>query len=223
MNWCSRAEEFREKRTRRLNSSLTSHLLVSMSQLTASSAESDTSISLRRWRQRDRPILAYGLMLLAAVSLVLNYFIKFPTLPDEAAVSFRLYRDKRLPLEIETNDARKLAWYFEASAVPFPAEILDPAAYTLQGGRVHRVLNRRTSWTAYQGPENSQFVLQAYRGGIEELPAATEIRWKGGRSFHIYLRQGTTIVFWQEKDLCWALISDVDPEEAIRLAHASAS
>ena len=103
-----------------------------------------------------------------------------------------------------------------------PVKTLDPAGYTLKGGRVHRVLNRRTSWTAYQGPGNHQFVLQVYKGRIEELPAA-EIRWKGGRSFHIYLRQGTTIVFWQEKDLCWALISDADPEEAIRLAHASAS
>jgi hypothetical protein len=83
-----------------------------MSQLTGSSAGSATSISLRRWKQRDRPILAYGLMLFAAVSLVLNYFIKFPTLPDEAAVSFREYRDKRLPLQIETSDVRTLERYF---------------------------------------------------------------------------------------------------------------
>ena len=194
-----------------------------MSQLTESSAESNTSISLSRWTQCDRPILAYGLMLLAAVSLVLNYFIKFPTLSDEAAATFREYRDKRLPLQIETSDVRTLERYCEASGMSFPVKTLDPAAYTLKGGRVQRVLNRRTSWTAYQGPGNHQFVLQVYKGGIEELPAATEIRWKGGRSFHIYLRQGMTIVFWQEKDLCWALISDADPEEAIRLAHASAS
>jgi hypothetical protein len=112
---------------------------------------------------------------------------------------------------------------FEASGVFFPVEIPDPAAYTLKGGRVHRALNRRTSWTAYQGPENNQFVFQAYKGGLEELPAANEIRWKGGRSFHIYWRRGTTLVFWQEKDLCWALISDAGPEEGIRLAQASAS
>ena len=87
---------------------------------------------------------------------------------------------------------------------------------------MHRVLNRKASWIVYQNPEKHQFVFQVHRGGIEELPAPTEIRWRGDRSFHIYLRRGTTLVFWQEKDLCWALISDADPEEAIRLAQASA-
>ncbi len=135
-----------------------------MSQLTESSASSATSISLRRWKQRDRPILAYGLMLLAAVSLVLNYFIKFPTLPDEAAASFREYRDKRLPLQIETSDARTLERYFEASGVFFPVKIPDPAAYTLKGGRVHRVLNRRTSWTAYQGRRKQSIRFSSVQG-----------------------------------------------------------
>ena len=71
-------------------------------------AGSGTSTSSRRWKERDRPILVYGLMLLAAVSLVLNYFIKFPTLPDETAASFREYLDKRLSLQIETNEARDI-------------------------------------------------------------------------------------------------------------------
>jgi hypothetical protein len=53
-------------------------------------------------------------MLLAAVSLVLNYFIKFPTLPDETAASFRQYLDRRLSLQIDTNDARTL----ENSLIP---------------------------------------------------------------------------------------------------------
>ncbi len=161
-------------------------------------------------------------MLLAAVSLVLNYFIKFPTLPDETAASFREYLNKRLSLQIETNEARTLERYFEARGSFCRLQILDSPMYTLKGGHVLRVLNRKASWIVYQSAEKHQFVFQVHKGGIEELPAPTEIRWRGGRSFHIYLRQGTTLVFWQEKDLCWALISDADPEEAIRLAQASA-
>ena len=90
-----------------------------MSQL-ASSEGSGTAKSLRGWKERDRPVLAYGLMLLAAVSLVLHYFIKFPTLPDETAASFREYLDKRLSLQSETNDAKTLERYFETGGL-FPA------------------------------------------------------------------------------------------------------
>jgi len=51
--------------------------------------------------------MVYGLMLLVAVILVLNYFIKFPTLPDEAAASFCAFREKKLELQIETSDVKE--------------------------------------------------------------------------------------------------------------------
>jgi len=175
----------------------------------------------RRWRQRERPILAYGLMLVAAVSLVLNYFIKFPTFPDEAVASFSQYCDRRLPLQVETSDALTLNCYFAAKGIPFANRTLDPAVYTLKGGRSQQVLNRKSSWCAYQGPRNNRFVFQMHPGSLAELPAGAEIRWDRGRSFHIYARQGSTVVFWQERNLCCALISDASAEETIRLAQAS--
>jgi hypothetical protein len=175
----------------------------------------------RRWRQRDRPILAYGLMLVVAVSLVLNYFIKFPTFPDEAAASFSQYCDRKLPLQIETGDAAALNCYFAAEGIPFADRTLDPATYTLKGGRTQRVLNRKSSWCAYQGPRNTRFVFQMHPGSLAELPAGAEIRWDRGRSFHIYAQQGTTVVFWQERNICCALISDASAEETIQLAQAS--
>jgi len=97
-------------------------------------------------------------MLLAVVILVLNYFIKFPALPDEAAASFRAYSQRRLPLQIETADAIRLERYFAAERACFAVRILDPAAYTLKGGRVQRMLNRKSCWYAYQGPGNKLFV-----------------------------------------------------------------
>ena len=173
------------------------------------------------WRQRDRPILAYGLMLVVAVSLVLNYFIKFPTFPDEAAARFRQYCDGKLPLQIETSDTTRLERYFAAEGIPFAVRTLDPATYTLKGGRAQRVLNRKSSWCAYHGPRNSRFAFQMHPGSLAELPADAEIRWDRGRSFHVYAQQGITVVFWQERNICCALISDASTEETIQLAQAS--
>ena len=108
-----------------MSSSLTSDILEQNLYVPTheSGGQRQLDILSRRWKERDRPILAYGLMLFAAVSLVLNYFIKFPTLPDETAASFREYLDKRLSLQIETNDARTLERYFEARGVFFRMQI----------------------------------------------------------------------------------------------------
>jgi len=54
------------------------------------------------------------------------------------------------------------------------------------------------------------------------LLAAEEILRDRALSFHIYLWQDTTAVFWQEKNLCCLLISDAAPKEVIRLAQTSA-
>jgi len=175
----------------------------------------------RRWRQRDRPILAYGLMLAAAVSLVLNYFIKFPTLPEESAARFREYCDKKLPLQIETSEPTALGRYFEAEGVPSAVRTLDPATYRLRGGRIQRVLNRKSSWSAYQGPGSKLFVFQVYSGNIGELPASPEIRSDREHRFHAYTHHGTTVVFWNENNLNWVLLSDASEEETIQLAQAS--
>lgn len=183
---------------------------------------SAATASSRRWLRRDRPILAYGCMLLAAVVLVLNYFIKFPSLPDEAAASFRAYRETKLLLQINTADALKMERTFAAEGAAFAVRTLDPATYTLQGGRVQRMLNRKSCWYAYRGPGNKLFVFQMYPGSTAELPVAAEILRDRGLSFHIYLWEGTTAVFWQEKSLCCLLISDAAPEETIRLAQATA-
>jgi hypothetical protein len=69
------------------------------------------------------------LLLLAAVILVLNYFIKFPTLPDEAIARFREYRGKSLPLQIETSEAKTLERYFMAEGVPASGEAVSGYLY----------------------------------------------------------------------------------------------
>jgi len=193
-----------------------------MSHNPTSAVEAD-GLPSRRWLRRDRPILAYMLLLFMAVVLVLNYFIKLPTLPEEAVVSFRAYRANRLPLHFETSDSMKLSRYFAVGGTPFAVRNLDPATYTLKGGRVHKALNRRSYWYAYERQDKKVFVFQEYARGAWECAAPVEIGRNQGLNLHIDAREEVVAVFWQEKSHCCSLTSDGNREEVVQLAKSSVS
>lgn len=176
------------------------------------------------WAGQQRPILAYGWMLLIAVVLLLNYFIHSPTLPGEVASDFGKYKSERLSLRFRTPDVKTMEKYFAEQGVPFQARVFDLGMmnYRLIGGRVHQLINRRSALFVYQGEGDKVVVCQMYPGNVRELPPASEVRQDRGFIFHIYRNQGRTAVFWQERDMTCALVSDIDSEEVIQLAMAKA-
>src|SRR5262245_54105910 len=178
------------------------------------SNRTDMAISLR-WSRRDRPIMMYGFMLLVAVMLVLNYFIKFPTLPDEAFAYFQEYRERKLPLQVETADGATLERYFAKEGIFFGIPSLDHPGVTLKGGCVQQFLNHKACTYVYQGFGDKLFVLLRYRGKIEELPAAAEIRWARNRGYYVYSQSGIAAVFWQRQDICSGLVSDASIDETV--------
>jgi len=177
-----------------------------------------------RWTRRQRPILAYGLMLLIAVVLVLNYFIHAPRLPDDAASDFGKYQSERLSLQFRTADVKAMEKYFVAQGVPFRTRVFDLGRmnYRLIGGRVHQLINRRSALFVYRGDSHSVVVCQMYPGNVSELPPASELRQDHGFTFHIYRNPGRTAVFWQEREITCGLVSDIDSEEVLQLAAATA-
>lgn len=182
----------------------------------------EATVSL--WARQQRPILAYGLMLLIAVVLVLNYFIHSPTLPDEVASDFGKYKSERLSLQFRSSDVTAMEKYFAEQQIPFRTRVFDLGMmkYPLVGGRVHQLINRRSALFAYQGESNKVVVCEMYPGNVGELPPASELRQEGGFTFHIYRNKGSTAVFWQERDITCVLVSDIDSEEVIQLAIAKA-
>jgi hypothetical protein len=183
-----------------------------------SSSRTDMAFSMR-WSQRDRPIMMYGFMLLVAVILVLNYFIKFPTLPDEAFAYFQEYREGKLPLQVKTADGVRLERYFANEGISFGIRSLDHPGVTLKGGCVQQFLNHKACTYVYQGFGDRSFVLLRYRGKIDELPAATEIRWDRNLGYYVYLRPRVAAVLWQSQDICSGLVSDASVEEIVGLAQ----
>ena len=61
-----------------------------------------------------------------------------------------------------------------------------------------------------------------YEGRLAELPAADETHREKGFDFHVYTREGVTLVFWQEGELVCVLAADLPAAEVLALAVAKA-
>ncbi|MEW5977056.1 MAG: zf-HC2 domain-containing protein [Acidobacteriota bacterium] len=179
--------------------------------------------SVLGWQAR-RPIIAYVFMLFVAVLFVLNYFIRFPQLPLEVAKDFRLYRSERLSLDFRTPDVQAMEQYFRDHGVSFETRVFDLGMmnYRLVGGRVHRLVNRKSALFVYHGERDKFLICQMYPGKIAELPPPSEVREHNGIQFHIYRQDGLTLAFWPEGEITCVLVSDVNPEEVIQLAFGKA-
>lgn len=205
-----------------LPSGLEARLLAALDEEDRQLTEKPASANL--WSRRDRPVLAYGFLLLLAVVLVLNYFIKSPALPAEVASDFSSVKSGNLAVPFETSDVKAMERYFADHGVPFATRVFDLGMmnYRLAGGRVHHLVNRKSALFVYRGDGNKLLVCQMYPGNVSELPPAAEVRQERGFTFHIYRQSGLTAVFWQERDITCVLVSDINAEEVVQLAVAKA-
>jgi hypothetical protein len=161
-------------------------------------------------------------MLFAGVALVLNYFIKLPSFPEEAVASFRAYRAETRSLHVGAAGTAELPRGFGADAACSSVRISD-GSFTLVSVRVDRILNRRSCCQAYRGSVGRLVIFQEFPGKVRELPAPKEIRQHLEVCFHVYSWQDASAVFWEETGTCRVLVSDLPPEELLKLAMESAN
>lgn len=145
-------------------------------------------------------------------------------LPSLVAKDFVDYEAGALPLEIRTSDIRKLEGFFAARRLGFETHVFDLAMMKFQvaGGRVRDLGGRPVSFFVYQGPAGRILVCDMFRGQIAELPQRAALRQHNGIDFHVYERDGVTMVFWKEGPVICVLTARGDPEEVIQLAFAKA-
>jgi anti-sigma factor RsiW len=119
---------------------------------------------------------------------------------------------------------KEMESYFSSAGVPIPTRVFDLGMmnYQLVGGRVHQLVSRRSALFVYRGPGNRILLCQMYPGESGELPGGAEMRENNGIRFHVYRKDGLTLVFWQEGTVMCVLASDAPGEEVIQLAFAKA-
>ncbi len=128
-----------------------------------------------------------------------------------------------LPAALAAADAATIEARWRSRGIDFPARVLDLGAMglTLAGGDVIPIAGHAAARTVYRG-DAGWLVCLMYRGTVVDLPPADERRERGGFVFHVFQREGRTLVFWQEGEVACALVGAGDPESVIALALAKA-
>lgn len=184
-------------------------------------AEAPGEVRARRWMG---PIAAG----LAALLLVSLWWVLRPGVADivaAAADDHRRYAAGRLELEVRSRDVAAIEAWFRQSRLGFKTRVLDLGMmrYETVGGRVHDLAGRTSSLYTYRGPAGEALVCQMYEGRTDALPPGATELVRDGTTFHVYQRDGVTLVFWQEGDIVCILTGTGSPQAVIDLAVAKAT
>jgi anti-sigma factor RsiW len=191
-------------------------------------AESRPSLPESPATPRVHPVVRLVVGGLAAAALVVLY-LQMPTaprlvdLPTLVAHDTRAAGSRSLPLAVTSSDAAALERYFAGTSGPRVRVIdLSMMQITLEGGLRHILQGRPSALYAYRTPAGDRLVCQMFEGRLADLPPPSAVRESNGFRFHIYTRDGITLVFWQEGDLVCVLASELPRDEVIALAQAKA-
>jgi anti-sigma factor RsiW len=173
-----------------------------------------------RWGRSFLPALAVAAGLLVAVPAYYRWEERSRTAPvmvTEAVTDHLRILSSQHPLDIESGGMHQVKPWFQgrldfAPVVPF----LGDAEFPLRGGAVGYYLERKAAVFVFnrRRHEISLFVFRA-----AGLPWPTTGRQSvGSAQATITTARGFNVILWQEGELGYALVSDVDVSELSQLA-----
>lgn len=128
-----------------------------------------------------------------------------------------LYAARPDPAEVASDDPAEVARWL-AGKLDFAVPAPGLRGTELLGGRLCTLADRRVALWLYQsgGRRVSLFQMPA-----EGLPLSSlRIMTADGRRFRCAHRKGVSVLAWTERDLLFALVSDLPENELIRLARS---
>jgi anti-sigma factor RsiW len=169
------------------------------------------------WRRALVPALALGVLLLAAVPL---YYQRAGG-PGEPMVTEAVNDHLRLlssqhPLDIESGGMHQVKPWFEGHLDFAPVvRFLGDDEFPLRGGAVGYYLDRKAAVFVFHRRLHAVTLL-VFRA--EGLPWARRgLERVGGVTARVTTSRGFNAIVWREGELGYALVSDVDLPELVRL------
>jgi len=176
--------------------------------------------SVRRWPSRVTPFLAMAALALSAIVLVFIRNGRFDggtALRNEAVNDHLRVLYAERPVEIESGGIHQVKPWF-SGRVDFapPITFSGDDEFPLVGGAVAFFVDRKAAEFVFKRRLHTISVFVFRATGLD-LPKADEERLRGGR-VGANTERGFHVVMFQAGDLGYALVSDVDPAELMRLA-----
>lgn len=154
--------------------------------------------------------IAAGLVLLLLGMPMASRGVSFESFATDAHVR---YANGRLPLDVTSDDQLKVSDWLKAH-MPFVLELpeypndnSEPKAYTLAGARLMQYGGGDAAYLAYM--MRGRPVSLLVTSGDEVKPSGHEVLRSGKLLFHFSVRNGLKVITWRDRDLVYALVSDV--------------
>lgn len=109
-----------------------------------------------------------------------------------------------------------LAQELPGSSVAVPD--LTGAGFRLDGGRVHPVGDRPGVLAIYHDDRRDLLVYHGWRGSTGALPPADDTREYTNRTYLVYQKSSTTLVFWQDGNTVRVLTAGLPTEHVVKVA-----
>lgn len=115
-------------------------------------------------------------------------------------------------------DALSAALAQELAGSPVTVPDLTRAGYRLDGGRVHAVGDRPGVLAIYHSDRRDLLIYHGWRGSTDALPPADDTREYPDRTYVVYQKSSTTLVFWQDGDVVRVLTAGLPTEHVVKAA-----
>lgn len=174
------------------------------------------------------PAAAATLVVLLAMSL--PFLTRGESFQVYAAEAHIRHSSGKLPLDIASGEPAQVSTWlqgrlpFHLNVPNYPAaDSAEPKAYTLAGARLMQYGGEDVAYLAYEMQGRLVSLLVSASSGIQ--PAGGEAVRSGNLLFYFSAHKGLNLITWRDRDLVYALVSDlqVDHAQSCVVCHGSAA
>ncbi|GIX46826.1 MAG: hypothetical protein KatS3mg131_1037 [Candidatus Tectimicrobiota bacterium] len=138
-------------------------------------------------------------------------------LAREALLTYKMYTTEGMPLEIASADDRQVvAWAKTRLASPLKIPCITEQATRLLGGRLCRLLDRKSLALVYQR-QGRHIVLFAFKNKPLALPRHRLVR-AGGLELYVQTVEGRPVALWQSGEVTYSMVGDLDRDTLLHVA-----
>ncbi|MBM3225001.1 MAG: anti-sigma factor [Candidatus Tectomicrobia bacterium] len=157
-------------------------------------------------------------------------FVVYGTLPDfsadqdiqkvtrEASLAYGTYTRQHMPLDmVSADDAAVVQWLSTRMGYRIKMPCVTDGSTQLLGGRVCRLLDRKSAALMYQR-HGVPILVFAFHGEHLSIPPQTNTLLNGQTSVHVRHVSGRPVATWQRDGVVYSMVGDVHRDELMSMA-----